>query len=237
MDSYDYQRALDVVVPSVANAKKEKNGLWVLRPDSGDPVEAILMALKAGEKTFGSDKNGKGYKLNRGISAIQGDGINVHTIKKILEAVHQEGFSADNVAFGMGGGLLQKVNRDTMGFATKLSFIEYQDGTKRDVMKNPKTDMTKVSLPGVLRVKRDSKTGLLVVLPRDPADNSYDANDVLRPVYDHKPIPGVWEDFDTIRKRAQEQWNHAPKLYDPVSKELKDKIKIWIETQNKVLYN
>lgn len=32
-------------------------------------------------------------------------------------------YAIQAVAFGMGGGLLQKVNRDTMSFATKLSFI------------------------------------------------------------------------------------------------------------------
>lgn len=31
--------------------------------------------------------------------------------------------------------MLQKVNRDTMSFATKLSFIEYANGEQRDVMK------------------------------------------------------------------------------------------------------
>lgn len=39
------------------------------------------------------------------------------------------------VAFGMGGGLLQKVNRDTMSFATKLSHIVYEDGKPADIMK------------------------------------------------------------------------------------------------------
>ena len=33
------------------------------------------------------------------------------------------------VAFGMGGGLLQKVNRDTCSLATKLAHIVYADGT------------------------------------------------------------------------------------------------------------
>lgn len=53
--------------------------------------------------------------------------------------MQREGFSAQNVAFGMGGGLLQRVNRDTMSFATKLSYIEYADGSFRDVMKVRKT--------------------------------------------------------------------------------------------------
>ena len=48
----------------------------------------------------------------------------------------------------MGGGLLQKVNRDTMSFATKLSHIVYADGSQRDIMKAPSSDTSKTSLPG-----------------------------------------------------------------------------------------
>lgn len=52
------------------------------------------------------------------------------------------------VAFGMGGGLLQKVNRDTLSFATKLSHVVYADGTPADIMKNPVSDAAKISFPG-----------------------------------------------------------------------------------------
>ena len=53
------------------------------------------------------------------------------------------------VAFGMGGGLLQKVNRDTMSFATKLSHVVYADGTLADIMKSPTGDTSKISFPGI----------------------------------------------------------------------------------------
>lgn len=43
----------------------------------------------------------------------------------------------------MGGGLLQRVNRDTMQFATKLCHIVYADGSQRDVAKMPKSDAAK----------------------------------------------------------------------------------------------
>ena len=54
------------------------------------------------------------------------------------------------VAFGMGGGLLQKVNRDTLSFATKLSHVVYADGTPADIMKSPVSDAAKNSFPGKL---------------------------------------------------------------------------------------
>jgi nicotinamide phosphoribosyltransferase len=46
MDSYDYKEALEKVLPSVAGLKLKKGGFLVLRPDSGDPVEVVLMALR-----------------------------------------------------------------------------------------------------------------------------------------------------------------------------------------------
>lgn len=41
----------------------------------------------------------------------QGDGIDINVMRDISTAVEQAGYSAENVAFGMGGGLLQKVER------------------------------------------------------------------------------------------------------------------------------
>lgn len=67
LDSYDYTRALDKIVPSVKDEKLKKPGLWVFRPDSGDPVDSILSALKAGEKTFGTTTNKKGFKVLNGV--------------------------------------------------------------------------------------------------------------------------------------------------------------------------
>jgi nicotinamide phosphoribosyltransferase len=111
-------------------------------------VHSLLQGLRACESIFGADTNQKGYKVLRGVGVIQGDGINISTLADILEAVLAAGYSAENVSFGMGGGLLQKVNRDTMSFATKLSHVVFQDGRAADVMKLPKTDAGKFSLPG-----------------------------------------------------------------------------------------
>lgn len=235
MDSYDYSRALYKVVPSLKEEKNAKKGLWVLRPDSGDPVEAIMMALDAGEKAFGATLNKKGFKVLNGIAVIQGDGIGKDVVKKILDTALAAGYSAQNIAYGMGGGLLQKVNRDTMSFATKLSYIVYADGSSRDVMKLPKTDAGKTSLPGILRVKRDPQTGLETVLPRDPSDNSYDKDDLLRPVYDMKPIEGIFEDFTTVRNRVNEQWKNSPKHHDNISPALKQKAAAWAQKQREML--
>ncbi len=48
----------------------------------------------------------------------------------------------------MGGGLLQKLNRDTLSFATKLSHLVRADGAAADIMKAPAADKAKISFPG-----------------------------------------------------------------------------------------
>jgi len=217
------------VLPSVAKEHKSKGGLMVLRPDSGDPVQCMLQAMEAGEKTFGANVNKKGYKVLNSVNAIQGDGINNNTLKAILDATLAAGYSAQNVCFGMGGGLLQKMNRDTMAFATKLSLVVMNDGSTREVMKKPKTDGGKKSLPGVLSVRRVN--GLPTIFPRD-IDEKDDPDNLLRVVYDSRPIPGAFDDFNTVRERVQREWALCPKTYDPLSAEISAKIEAWIARFN-----
>uniref|UniRef100_A0A383W1M1 Nicotinamide phosphoribosyltransferase n=1 Tax=Tetradesmus obliquus TaxID=3088 RepID=A0A383W1M1_TETOB len=226
MDSYDYGAALEQVVPVVASRKVEAGGFWVLRPDSGDPVEVVLQGLRALDRVFGSDVNSKGFKVIRGAGVIQGDGINIVTIGKILDATVAAGFSAENVAFGMGGGLLQRVNRDTMSFATKLNHVVYADGTAHDVMKHPLTDAGKISLPGVLAVKRVD--GVPTVFPADSGEVAAE-EDMLQVVYDKGPLPASqhqFEGFDALRQRVQREWDALPRSAAVYSASLQAKIAV-----------
>lgn len=223
MDSYDYDNALDNVLPKVAPAAKAKGGVMVIRPDSGDPVEQVIKGLKAAEKCFGTVTNSKGFKVIQGAAVIQGDGINYGTIGKIQEAVLAEGFSAQNVAYGMGGGLLQKLNRDTMSFATKLSHITFASGESRDVMKTPKSSSAKTSLPGKLFVGRAGPGAPPMVYPQgDPACKGLEP--VMQVVYNKRPVPGVFEDFDAIRARVNREWAALPPGGKPISSQLQAKI-------------
>jgi len=230
MDSYDYDNALDVVLPNVAEKVKEKGGTIVLRPDSGEPLEQVLKGLKAAEKTFGAVENKKGFKVLKNSAVIQGDGVDYNAIKSILDGVMAEGFSACNVAFGMGGGLLQKMNRDTMSFACKLSHIVDASGEARDVMKTPKTSSAKISLPGKLFVGRDAE-GVPKVYPAED-DVCPSLEPVLKVVYDHGPVPDAFDDFDTCKARVEAQWAALPAQGKPFSQHLQDKIdRILVERQ------
>ena len=79
---------------------------------------------------------------------IWGDGIDMEGIRDILEAMKVDKWSADNIVFGMGGGLLQKVNRDTQRFAFKCS-AQKRNGEWFDIQKMP-LDKTKASKKGKL---------------------------------------------------------------------------------------
>lgn len=115
------------------------------------------------------------------------------------------------------------MNRDTLSFATKLSHIQYADGSARDVMKAPKTDANKFSLPGILQVRRDKGVPTAYCTPdagRGTPLVKAEEN-LLRVVYDLRPVPGVWDDFATVRGRVQREWDAAPKRADPLSPQLK----------------
>ncbi|KAI8898609.1 nicotinate phosphoribosyltransferase family-domain-containing protein [Globomyces pollinis-pini] len=229
MDSYDYTNALEQVLPSVASLKVEKGGFLVLRPDSGDPVSVVLQALRAADSVFGSTVNSKGFKVINGVGVIQGDGININTLGAILDEVEEAGYSAQNVAYGMGAGLLQKVNRDTMSFATKLSKITYMDGVERDVMKMPKTDSGKRSIPGSTVVNRLPGQPPVVF----PAESTSYNNNELVTVYDHGKVC-KWDSFDVVRSRTRNQWNASPKVHNVISQELAEKIERVVKAQKDV---
>ena len=91
----------------------------------------------------------------------------------ILETLKQAGYSADNIAFGSGGGLLQKLNRDTMKFAFKCSSIMVND-EERDVFKQPITD----------RVKNSKKGRLKLVNYRGTHGQAYATVESGNPMYD-----------------------------------------------------
>lgn len=121
----------------------------VIRPDSGDPVVVLPELVQMVANSYGYTTNEKGYKVLNNIRFIWGDGINQLTIWSILrQMVDMLGYSADNFAFGMGGALLQKIDRDTYGWAQKACAVQTTEGNWRDAFKNPVTDPGKVSRKG-----------------------------------------------------------------------------------------
>jgi len=135
-------------------------GRLVVRPDSGDPADTCKQILKILCEQFKEDvtTTKTGHKLLPAyIRVIQGDGVDYESIPKILKSLKNAGFAADNMVFGSGGALLQKLNRDTFKCAFKCSEITVS-GEKREVFKDPITDKGKASKKGRLTVQLASET-------------------------------------------------------------------------------
>ena len=56
------------------------------------------------------------------IRVIQGDGISYESLGAILENMKKHEWSAENLVFGSGGALLQRLDRDTQKCAFKCSY-------------------------------------------------------------------------------------------------------------------
>ena len=147
-DSYDVYNAVENLWGTELKQRVIDSGATiVIRPDSGDPLEVNQKLIKILGEKFGYTTNDKGYKVLNNVRLIQGDGVNESAIRTILGNFMIHGWSADNIAFGMGGALLQIVDRDTQRFAMKCSSAEI-NGKWVNVQKDPITDSGKKSKAG-----------------------------------------------------------------------------------------
>jgi len=207
-DAYDIYNAVGNIWGKELKQKVlDMGGTVVIRPDSGDPATVVLKTVQLLDENFGSTVNDKGYKvLNPAVRVIQGDGINETSITEILATLKEAGYSADNVGFGMGGALLQIVNRDTNKFACKASAAQLRkvsaaevDGEWIDVFKDPITDPGKTSKKGRLRLVRmmdgSYETIREDVYPKGPCE------DVLVEVFRNGEILKEYT-FDEVRANS-----------------------------------
>jgi nicotinamide phosphoribosyltransferase len=197
-DSWDVENACaNIWGGELKEAVLAHNGTLVIRPDSGNPLKIVPQLIKILGDKFGFRTNEKGYLvLNDHVRVIQGDGITNESIPLILAELKKDRLSADNLAFGSGGGLLQMVNRDTQRFAFKCSSITI-NGHEREVFKNPITDSTKASKKGRLAlVKEDGKWDTI-----NEAELG-DRKNYLETVFENGEL--VKEiTFDEVRKNAE----------------------------------
>lgn len=199
-DSFDTMNFVSNVIGSDEIKAKiiAREGRTVIRPDSGDPKEQVIGILNRLEKIFGVTVNSKGYKvINHNVGVIQGDGMHRESIKDLYEYIISEGYSVDNLAVGSGGGLLQEgFTRDTHRYAIKAIYGE-QNGVPFDIQKKPKTDMSKASFAGKLKVVEQD--GRLVTVKE-----SEEGLDVMITMYDNGKTN--FEDFNTIEERVNKQF-------------------------------
>lgn len=149
-DSWDIANAVDMFCGPLRDMINARKGKTVIRPDSGDPQQVNLMIAEKLWAAYGGtyvDAESRYRKLPANVGILQGDGMTIEAIDTFLTFMGQHGWAAENWVFGMGGGLLQKVDRDTQRFAMKCSSAVV-GGSARDVFKAPKSDPSKSSKKG-----------------------------------------------------------------------------------------
>ena len=175
-DSFDYYGMLEYVLPQLKSEILSRDGKFVIRGDSGNPVDVIcgdVLGITEVEvkgtiehlwDTFGGTINEQGYKvLDSHIGMIYGDGITVERQVEILTKLKVKGFASTNITFGAGSYSLNYLSRDHLGMAIKATNTIVEIGGKlvdKPIYKEPKTDTSKKSLRGLISVHEDEQGNL-----------------------------------------------------------------------------
>ena len=203
-DSYDiYKAAGELWGETLRQQVIDSGATVVIRPDSGDPVEVNRNLIQLLDSKFGSTVNAKGFRVLNNVRLIQGDGVNELTIRSILGAFMALGYSADNIAFGMGGALLGAPQRDDLKFAMKASAVCI-DGKWEAISKDPVTDSGKKSKAGRVTLWKSGRDYESAVnRPLHWSDHGTAGwDEVLEEVYrDGKLVKEI--DFATVRANAK----------------------------------
>lgn len=201
IDSYDYRNFLrqastegSELNDAILKFLSIDGNKVVFRPDSGEPVSTTIDCLNILESGFGSYDTENGYKVfDANIGLLWGDGLNYHKIRDILFAMKSNGWAAENIIFGMGGGLHSSVNRDTQRNAFKCS-AQLRDGQWFDIFKNP-LDSSKKSKTGRFKLIEDDGSFKTISIDDE-------GDDILRTVFkDGKLL--VDEKYCDVKLRAQ----------------------------------
>lgn len=149
-------------------------------------------------KKFGSTTNSKGFRvLPNYVRAAQGDGLTIESLKSVYAELERRKLSAENIFLGMGGGLLQHINRDVFAFTQKASAANI-NGEWRDIYKQPKTDNAKKSKHGRLAlVKRDGEYQTIRQHERKEGEEN-----LLKPVFRNGKLL-VNHNFEDIIERSE----------------------------------
>lgn len=214
-DSYDIYKACEMWGTELKDDVIASGATVVIRPDSGDPVVVLPKMLRILGEKFGYITNNKGYKVLNNVRVIWGDGINSVSLSSILRCVVDvAGWSADNIALGMGGGLLQQCDRDVQKFAMKCSAVGIrewvEDGdngsgwklTWRDVFKDPATDPGKASLKGCVTLWQcGSEYETSVTKPTRWVDNGFEWQEALVTYFEDGEVKFT-QSFDEVRANS-----------------------------------
>jgi nicotinamide phosphoribosyltransferase len=210
-DTWDLWNMLTVILPSLKDRIMSRDGKFVVRPDSGDPVKIVCGDPNATPgspqykgviellwDTFGGTITPTGHRmLDSHVGCIYGDAINYPRAEAILAGLAAKGFASGNIVFGVGSFTYQYVTRDVFNFAMKSTWAQI-GGIGYDLFKQPVTDDgMKNSAKGRLAVQRPAGGELVLVNEATPEQEAA------------SQLQSVWADGQFIRTQTWEQVRHT----------------------------
>lgn len=207
-DSYDiFNFCREILGRQYRDVIRTRDGKVVVRPDSGDPVTQVPQLYDILASSFGSLENSKLYRyLPPCLGLLWGDGMDYYSIQNLLRALKNNRWSVQNLVNGMGGGLLQKVNRDTQKTAIKLCNAVIDD-VETPVRKNPVTDRAKASKGGRLALlKQDA--GRWVTMENQAKEVPFDQLELIFRNGEMKRIQ-TYDEICTIAETTAQEWRSS----------------------------
>ncbi|XP_036183440.1 nicotinamide phosphoribosyltransferase isoform X3 [Myotis myotis] len=203
-DSYDIYNACEKIWGEDLRhliVSRSSEAPLIIRPDSGNPLDTVLKVLDILGKKFPITENSKGYKLLPSyLRVIQGDGVDINTLQEVVEGMKQKKWSIENIAFGSGGALLQKLTRDLLNCSFKCSYV-VTNGLGVNVFKDPVADPNKRSKKGRLSLHK-TPAGNFVTLEEGKGDLEEYGHDLLHTVFKNGKVTKSYS-FDEVRKNAK----------------------------------
>lgn len=213
IDTYDaYNFIREMLIP-VARYAQDLGVHIVIRPDSGDTWEQVVMVYKTVSRFYLPITN---------VSAIIGENMDFENVKKADAYFEQHGVPLNFVSYGIGGGFYNYINRDTQGWAMKTA---YSNGKPRmKFSENP----IKRSIPDIVAIYRNEYGDMIV--GKESAVNSED--NLYETIYHHdsfsdKPFIKPYNDehWLAVQERALSQSTEQSTIY--LSDDIRNMISIF----------
>ncbi|MCL2633680.1 MAG: nicotinate phosphoribosyltransferase [Oscillospiraceae bacterium] len=212
-DTFDFWGVCTKVLPELREDILAREGVLLIRPDSGDPIKICCGdagaqtwherqgAIRVIEHYFGSTLNSKGFKvISPKIRVIYGDAIDRQRNVAIPQGLYELKYSVENIVFGIGSLSYQWVTRDNRGYALKVTDC-IMDGVEIPLYKSPKTDDgTKASQRGCFAVHYDEDGRITYTDGLTFKEAIGFKGNLMREVFRDGVMKNL-EDFATIRNR------------------------------------
>ena len=208
IDTFDPHNFINNMMQDVLKFAEDNKVSVVLRPDSGDILEQVVLIYNKVKNEFPA------------VSVIVGEGMSLEKIKTFDHTLESRGIPLSFVSYGIGAGFYKHVDRDHLGFAMKTARANGKDRMKFSM------DLIKQSIPGVVNIVKETN-GNYTIIPDSHAEDDSDNRGLYREIYKHDSTTSSprlsRQSWCDIQKIANSQTTQQQIIQ--VSEQIKEKIK------------